>query len=168
MKCPRCTAVLKSVAYDDQEIKVCPECKGEWLSSEELGKIVEHHAEVFTAGEIAAIKGVNQEIFTAEKDDNDELECPHCGEPMELFNYGDTSGVMLHKCLECDGIWMDKDELRRVEALVDGWKDHLAEDEKKYGPILEKVEKQEEAEMGRNVSISRFGFINAILRRFCE
>ena len=61
---------------------------------------------------------------------------------------------------------MDKDELRRVEALVDGWKSHLADDEEKFGPILEKVEQQEQAEMKKNASISRFGFINAILRRF--
>jgi hypothetical protein len=51
---------------------------------------------------------------------------------------------------------------------VDGWKGALQEDVTKYGPILAKIEKQEDAEMDRNVSISKFGFINAILRRFCE
>jgi hypothetical protein len=30
------------------------------------------------------------------------------------------------------------------------------------------VEKQEKAEMDKNVSISHIGFVNAILRRFCE
>jgi Zn-finger nucleic acid-binding protein len=168
MKCPRCATVLNPVIYDGQNIEVCPQCQGEWLSSEELGKIVEHHDEVFTPAEIASIKGVNRELFTAEKDDHDELDCPHCGEQMEHFNYGETSGVILHKCHECDGIWMDKDELRKVEILVDGWKDALADDEKKYGPILAKVEKQEDAELDKNVSISKFGFVNAILRRFCE
>jgi hypothetical protein len=168
MKCPRCGSALAPVVYDDQNIEVCTQCKGEWLAAEELGKIVEHHDEIFTPKEIASIQGVSKEIFTAEKDDHDELECPQCGVSMEHFNYGETSGVILHKCIECDGIWMDKDELRKVEILVDGWKGALQEDVKKFGPILAKVEKQEDAELDRNVSISKFGFVNAILRRFCE
>jgi Zn-finger nucleic acid-binding protein len=168
MNCPRCHAALNPAKYEGQEINVCTGCQGEWLSSEELGKIVEHHDEIFTPAEIASIQGVSRELFTAEKDDHDELDCPGCGAEMEHFNYGDTSGIILHKCVECDGIWMDKDELRKVEALVDGWKSHLAEDDAKFGPILAKVEKQEKAEMDKNVSISHIGFVNAILRRFCE
>jgi Zn-finger nucleic acid-binding protein len=168
MKCPRCGSDLEPVVYDDQKIEVCSQCQGEWLSSEELGKIVEHHDEVFTPAEIAAMQGVNKEVFTAERDDHDELECPQCGSEMEHFNYGDTSGLILHKCIDCDGIWMDKDELRKVETLVDGWKGALQDDVKKYGPLIDKVQKQEQAEMDRNVSISKVGFVNAILRRFCE
>jgi Zn-finger nucleic acid-binding protein len=168
MNCPRCHAALKPVKYAGQEIEVCTGCQGEWLSSEELGKIVEHHDEIFTPEEIASIQGVSREIFTAEKENHDELNCPSCGAEMEHFNYGETSGVILHKCMECDGIWMDKDDLRKVETLVDGWKSHLAEDEEEFGPILAKVEKQEKAEMDKSVSISHIGFVNAILRRFCE
>ena len=168
MKCPRCGSALEPVVYDGQNIEVCSQCKGEWLSSEELGKIVEHHDEIFTPQEIASMQGVSKELFTVEKDDHDELDCPQCGAQMEHFNYGDTSGIILHKCVECDGIWMDKNELKNVEILVAGWKGALQEDVTKYGPILAKIEKQEDAEMDRNVSISKFGFINAILRRFCE
>ena len=168
MKCPRCGSALEPVVYDGQNIEVCSHCKGEWLSSEELGKIVEHHDEIFTPQEIASVQGVSKELFTAEKDDHDELDCPQCGGQMEHFNYGDTSGIILHKCAECDGIWMDRDELRNIEMLVNGWKGALQEDVAKYGPLLAKIEKQEDAEIDRNVSISKFGFINAILRRFSE
>jgi Zn-finger nucleic acid-binding protein len=168
MNCPRCASSLKPVVYDGQEIELCSGCKGEWLSSEELGKIVEHHDEIFTPEEVASIQGINREIFTAEKDDHYELNCPSCGEEMEHFNYGDTSGIILHKCVECDGIWMDKDQLRKVEIVIDGWKDALKEDMATYGPILKKIKAQEEEEMDRNVSISKVGFVNSILRRFCE
>ena len=105
MNCPRCkNSVLQSVEYDGQKVEVCPQCKGEWLFAGELQKIVEHHDEVFSPEEIASLDAVNKEIFTAEKDDNDELNCPACGDVrMEHFNYGDTSGIILHKCAECDG-----------------------------------------------------------------
>jgi len=150
-------------------IEVCPDCKGEWLHAGELQKIVEHHDEVFTPEEVASLEAVNKEIFTAEKDDHDELSCPHCeNAQMEHFNYGDTSGIILHKCPECGGIWTDKDQLKKVEELVDGWKADLNQDSAKYGPILQKVEAEEQKELDRNVSISKFGFVNAVLRRFCE
>ncbi len=168
MKCPRCNSLLQSVEYDGQKIEVCPDCKGEWLFAGELQKIVEHHDEVFTPEEIASLDAVKKEIFTAEKDD-DELNCPACENVrMEHFNYSDTSGIILHKCTECDGIWMDRDELRKIQELVDGWKADLGQDVAKYGPVLEKIDAEEQKELDRDVSISRFGFVNKVLRRFCE
>ncbi|HZL12897.1 MAG TPA: zf-TFIIB domain-containing protein [Verrucomicrobiae bacterium] len=169
MKCPRCNSVLNPVEYDSQKVEVCPSCKGEWLFADELQKIVEHHDEVFTPEEIASLDAVNKEIFTAEKNDKDELNCPACGDVrMEHFNYGDTSGIILHKCAECGGIWMDKNQLQKIEELVDGWKADLGKDLAKYGSVVDKIEVEEQKELDRDVSISRFGFINKVLRRFCE
>jgi Zn-finger nucleic acid-binding protein len=169
MNCPRCSKVLQPSKYNGQTVEVCPACKGEWLHAGELQKIVEHHDEVFTEKEIASLATVDKQIFTAEKDDHDELNCPVCaGVQMEHFNYGDTSGIILHKCTECGGIWMDKDELEKVEEVVDGWKADLNRDAAKYGPILDKIEVEEQRELDKDVSISRFGFVNAVLRRFCE
>jgi len=169
MKCPRCRSVLNPIECDGVQIQVCSECRGEWLSADEFQKILEHHDEVFTPEEIASIEALNKEIFTAEKDDHDELDCPHCeGIQMEHFNYGDTSGIILHKCLQCDGIWTDKDQLEKVEMLVDGWKGCLNQDSIKYGPIIKKIELEEQKEIDKNVSISKIGFVNAVLRRFCE
>ena len=169
MKCPRCNSVLSETEYDGVTIAVCPDCKGEWLFAGELQKIIEHHDEVFTPEEIASLDAVNKEIFTAEKDDHDELNCPACENvQMEHFSYGDTSGIILHKCTECDGIWMDKGELNKIEELVDGWKADLNQDVAKYGSVLQKVEIEEKKELDRDVSISRFGFVNRVLRQFCE
>jgi len=139
------------------------------LDAGELGKIVEHHKEIFTPEEIGSLDAVNKEIFTAEKEDQDELNCPHCeGVQMEHFNYGATSGFILHKCPKCGGIWTDKDQLRKVETLVDGWKECLNKDSAKYGSVLRKIELKEQQALDQGVSISRFGFVNAVLRRFCE
>jgi Zn-finger nucleic acid-binding protein len=157
------------VEYDGVQINVCPDCQGEWLHAGDLQKIVEHHDEVFTPEEIASLAPVDKEIVTAEKDDHDELNCPSCPDvPMEHFNYGDTSGIILHKCPDCGGIWADKDELKKIEAVVDGWKADLNEDSAKYDPILQKIDVEEQMELDKAVSISRFGFVNAVLRHFCE
>ena len=169
MKCPRCSSLLSTVEYDGVQIEVCPDCKGEWLHAGELQKIVEHHNEVFTPEEIASLAPVDKEIFTSEKDDHDELNCPNCqGVAMEHFNYGDTSGIVLHKCPDCGGIWADKDELTKIEEVVDGWKADLNKDTARYDPILQKIAVEEQKELDRAVSISRFGFVNSVLRHFCE
>jgi len=52
--------------------------------------------------------------------------------------------------------------------LVDGWKEHLNQDSAKYGSVLKKIEVKEQQDLDESVSISRFGFVNAVLRRFCE
>ena len=169
MKCPRCSSILSPVDDDGVQIEVCAGCKGEWLGAGELQQLVERHEEAFTPGEIASLDALNKEIFTAENCDHDDLNCPQCvAVLMEHFNYGDTSGIILHKCLECGGIWTDKDQLKKVEMLVDGWKECLNQDLDKYGSILKKVELKEQEELDKAVSISRFGFVNAVLRRFCE
>jgi Zn-finger nucleic acid-binding protein len=169
MNCPRCHAVLAETEYDGVNIEVCSGCKGEWLFAGELQKIVDHHDEVFTPEEIASLNAVDQQILTAEKDDHDELNCPACEDvQMEHFNYGDTSGIILHKCTECDGIWMDKDELKKIEELVDGWKADLDKDTGRFGGVLDKIDVEEQKQLDQAVSISRFGFVNKVLRRFCE
>ena len=168
MKCPRCSSGLKTIKEEGVEVQACPQCEGEWISSDELLEVVEHHNEVFSANEIASMPAVSHEILTAEEDDHDELNCPQCRARMEHFNYGDTSGIILHKCVQCDGIWVDKDQLEKVEMVVDGWKQSLEQDVKTYGPILQKIEMQEQVEIDKNVSISKIGFVSAILRHFCE
>jgi len=169
MKCPRCGSVLNQIQKEGVKIEVCSGCHGEWLHAGELQKIVERHSEVFTPEEIASLDAVNKEIFTAEKDDHDELNCPCCQSVrMEHFNYGDTSGIILHKCPECGGIWTDSEQLKKMEELVDGWKACLNRDAVKYRSILRKIALKEQQELDKTVSISGFSFVNAVLRQFCE
>jgi len=169
MNCPRCNSILCTIDDDGVQVGVCPVCKGEWLHADELGKLVEHHEEKFTSEEIASLDAVNKEHFTTADCKHDELHCPQCVTvEMKHFNYGDTSGIILDKCPQCGGIWMDKGQLEKVEELVDGWKSYLNQDEEKYRPILQKIEIEEQNELDKAVSISRFGFVNAILRKLCE
>ena len=65
-------------------------------------------------------------------------------------------------------MWTDKDQLMKVEEVVDVWKTDLDEDGAKYGPILQKIEVEEQKQLDQAVSISKFGFVNSVLRRFCE
>jgi Zn-finger nucleic acid-binding protein len=158
--------VLGVVEHDGIQVEVCSDCRGEWLHAEELEKVVEHHDHVFSAQEIAALDAVNHAVESVEEQDRDVLSCPHCETiEMERFIYADTSGVVLHNCPECGGVWTDKDQLEKVEELVDGWKAKLNQDATKYRPILKKIASEERKELDRDLTISRFGFVNTVLRR---
>jgi Zn-finger nucleic acid-binding protein len=169
MRCPRCNSILTGVEFDGVEVEVCSECRGEWLYAEELQKIVEHHDNVLSSKEIAALEAVHKPILTVEEQSRDALNCPYCETiEMERFNYATTSGIMLHKCLECGGIWADKEQLEKIEELVESWKECLNSDAAQFGSVLKKISAEESREFDHDVTISRFGFVNAFLRRFCE
>jgi len=169
MKCPRCYSILTVVEYAGYQVEICSECRGEWLHAEELQKVVEHHDHVLSAKEIASLEPVSKPVSPVEGKDRDVLNCPHC-ETIELerFNYADSSSLILHKCPECGGVWADKEQLEKLDELVDGWKDSLNQDVATYAPILKKIAAEERKEIDRDVSISRFGFVNAVLRKFCD
>ena len=169
MKCPRCFSTLTVVEYAGVQVEICSECRGEWLHAEELQKIVEHHDHVLSAKEITSLEPVSKPVSAMEGKDRDILNCPHC-ETIELerFNYADNSGLMLHICPECGGIWADKEQLEKLDELVDDWKNCLNQDLATYAPILKKIEAEERKGIDREVSVSRFGFVNAVLRKFCE
>lgn len=44
----------------------------------------------------------------------------------------------------------------------------LGKDAGKYGSVLQKIDLEEQKELDKAVSISHFGFVNAVLRHFCE
>jgi uncharacterized protein len=167
--CPRCRGALSTEDHEGVLIEVCPHCKGEWLHAGELARIAEHHAQTFSPEEIASLDAVNKKLFTTRQCDHRALHCPEC-ESVELdhFSYADSSAVVLHKCPECGGIWTDRDQLEAVETLVVGWKQFLEQDSAQYGPILAKIEACEKQERDQSVSISRFGFVNAVLRAFLD
>ncbi len=169
MRCPRCRSSLRVVEYDGIQIEVCSDCRGEWLHAEELEKIIEHHDHIFSARDLAALDTIKHPVVPVEDQDHDVLNCPHCETiEMDRFNYADASDLQLHKCSECGGIWADKDQLEKVEELLDGWKASLAEDTDTFGPVLKKIATEERKELDRDVSISRFGMVNTILRRLLD
>jgi Zn-finger nucleic acid-binding protein len=153
--------------YEDVLVETCPGCKGEWLDGGELKKIVQTVEETFTKEEIEALDAINETIFTLDDTTPNQLKCPKCpGVELNRFNYAATSGIALDKCPGCRGIWLDGGELENVQILVEDWAKKLEEDTEKYGEILEKTRQQVEAKFDAAVSVSRFGFVNAILRRF--
>jgi Zn-finger nucleic acid-binding protein len=166
MKCPRCSDDLKTIAYEGAQIETCPGCGGEWLDGGELKQIVQTVEESFPPGMSDSLDAVNKNIFSIDESVDNQLSCPKCSSvELNRFNYASSSGIALDKCHECGGIWLDKDEMEHVQVLVEAWHGKLEEDMEKFGPVVARIKKEAEEREGNDIEISRFGFVNAVLRR---
>ena len=138
--CPRCAAALSTVLYEGIEIETCKRCGGNWLDADELGQIVRTVEKTFTAEEISTLRALRKNVFHIEEGGRSRLSCPKCvGVKLNPFNYASTSGITLDKCPECRGIWLDKNELEMVQALVEDWSGYARHDFAKYGGVLDKT-----------------------------
>ncbi len=165
MQCPNCQQQLTTIDYEGVEIETCSNCQGEWLDADELGKIVRLREVKFdeqarrAIAESTTITGVKLE------DVDRDLTCPKCGGTTDALNYGGDSGIILDRCTSCGGFWLDRDELEKVQMLVEGWEDKLPEDLQKYGSMLRDVEVKLDRE--DDVHVSRIpivgGFINTMI-----
>jgi len=50
------------------------------------------------------------------------MKCPKCGMQLEEIAFGD---VRIDKCFHCEGIWLDKGELERIQAKEAGFMGRL-------------------------------------------
>jgi Zn-finger nucleic acid-binding protein len=132
MNCPNCKRPLKLTSYEGIGIETCEACGGAWLDAPELGKIVALRQVKFSENErqsiakAAAIRGV----VLSSVDRN--LVCPKCGGTTDPVNFGGDTGIIIDRCTKCQGMWLDKGELEKIELLVEGWNDMLPADADAY------------------------------------
>ncbi len=169
MECPNCRAQLSAVTYEGIEVETCTACAGEWLDSDELGKIVRIRQEKFSEEERRAIAESTSLTGVILAHVDRDLVCPKCGGSTDAVNYGGDTGIIIDRCTSCAGFWLDGDELEKIQALVEGWEDKLPEDLKKYGPQLRevaaKVDREDDVEISQLPLIGPFinSVINGIL-----
>ena len=161
MQCPHCQGEMRQIGYEGIVIESCDACGGEWLDHQELGKIVDRREKAFSdeekraIAESTTITGVNMQHY-----DRD-LACPECHTPTSPVNYGGDTGIMIDRCEQCHGVWVDEGQLQRIQKLVEQWEDQLPQDLKQHGPKLRRVSSNVDDRLDMNYS--RFGFIDSLV-----
>jgi Zn-finger nucleic acid-binding protein len=161
MECPKCHQALQGVDYEGVHIETCPACGGDGLDAGELAGIVEARNRRFNEQECLAIaqaaKITGVKLSTLDR----HLTCPKCGGTTHPVNYGDDTGLIIDKCAQCNGIWLERGELEKIEELAEGWRDELPDDLAKYGPKLRQVAADVNRDM--QVHISHVPLINSLI-----
>lgn len=161
MNCPNCKGTLSPITYEGIQIETCSGCGGEWLDNGELLHVNKVREVRFNVDERRALAQATK-IKGVKLDDVDrDLVCPKCAGRTDAVNFGGNTGIIIDRCTDCSGIWLDAGELEKVQMLVEGWDDCLEEDLAKYGPKLREV--AEKVDSNDDAKVSRIGFVNVII-----
>lgn len=111
--CPRCWVRTDRIERKGIEVDICPKCKGIWLDTRELKKLIDSPK---------LYKYLTTHMGTEAKS---KLVCPRCG---SLMNLEEAEQIEVDVCLSCRGVWLDAYEL---EALKEKDKSYKSDEEEK-------------------------------------
>lgn len=120
MKCPVDKSELLPEVYEDAvHARVCPSCKGIWFDRGDLER-VEETIEHDYSEELSRIPDVIGRAFEeARQKARGQMACPACGAEMESKEYAYCSQIMINKCPECGGVWLDRGEAEALEIFYE-------------------------------------------------
>ena len=110
MNCPRCQNELTQEHIKDLNNQIphhkCGNCEGIWISASNL-TILE---------KVTDIKLLEIKQVPSDKEQRVPLKCPvHNDLTMDKFKHPKDSAVIYDQCSSCQGIWLDKGELKAIQ-----------------------------------------------------
>jgi len=113
MRCPRCKMILCRIQYEGMPLSTCPDCGGEFVDLNRLRMIRTRRDVTFSAKDAMRLR---KEKTGPERDEK--LICPRCGALMKKGRYG-HSDVVVDLCPACRGLWLDDQELEKLQVLAE-------------------------------------------------
>ena len=154
LTCPRCKVFklvkVKFLESDEIFLHHCTDCGGFWLDGGELNLIDEDLAKTMPVGGKGFSDFVNdvhvpywfKRVKTRSSDAEADVDsppikgaeevrattdiCPACGNSLNLYS---ISGMEFEGCPKCKGLWLIKDELRKLKNTVENGSLHWLNDE---------------------------------------
>lgn len=112
-KCPTCAdrPPLESLQDRDVEFRGCTACFGLFVEADSLGQYVCN-----AAGSEDAAKAYDDLLVTAltKQGGPSKRVCPQCERPMRRLGFGEAPFMILERCEEGHGLWLDRKELKKV------------------------------------------------------
>ena len=168
MYCPQCAAGLQAAEYEGVPIRTCDTCGGEFMGGEELARIVQTRQEQFS-DQLTAALAQRKPMFGATATQPDRsLNCPACGRPMKVVNYAGDSGIFVDRCDVCSGLWLDREELEKVQIVMEKWADEAQPQLQAIAGRLEQARREAARRTSGTFGGSRFAFVNALINRLLD
>jgi len=133
-KCPVDDFTLRQESYEGVTIDVCPHCSGVWLDAGELEAVQEAQASDFRDVPTGGLDAVRAAEGMARSASETPRTCVECNSGLIQKEYAFASQVMIDNCPKGHGMWLDKNELSRLEMFY--------EDEQDLDKILESLEEK--------------------------
>ncbi|MHC5027271.1 MAG: TFIIB-type zinc ribbon-containing protein [Planctomycetota bacterium] len=168
MKCPCCAASLETLEYEGVSIMTCPGCNGEFIAPDELAHVVTTRSERFQPSTLRAVSDRAPVFGVPAEEQARQLDCPACGDSMRVLNYATDTGICVDRCDGCGGIWLDDQELEKVQALLEDWADRARDQIALIAPRLDDARRSSNSPGGGAFDGSRFAFVNAVINRILD
>ncbi len=112
LKCPKCHHGMHEVSHGEVVIDRCTHCHGLWFDEDEA-----HHLKNLLGSEALDIGDPTE---GQKWDSREDIECPHCGKPMEKSADPKQKHIWYEYCPD-HGIFMDAGEFTdfKEESLLD-------------------------------------------------
>jgi len=159
--CPHCAIGLEHRDYEGVHLDECCRCGGIWADTGELGLVLKRRKEVFSPDQKKAAENVSNR--PTEEVNRPPVLCPVCKDVMERVIYGYDTDIVVDKCAH--GTWLDKGEIERVQAYIEGSEDLQEVDRTNWGGALVKVKAdvmERRAAAVKKFQWSRFGLLDKL------
>ncbi|HRZ86250.1 MAG TPA: zf-TFIIB domain-containing protein [bacterium] len=106
--CPHCSAAMSQKDIKGVSTEECPSCGGIWLLKSSFDRIRDR--------EDRFIRWLDLPLWREKKDhalSASARKCPACQKGMHVVDYHGHD-VTIDICTSCKGIWLDRDELRKL------------------------------------------------------
>ena len=163
--CPTCQTTLRQFDYQQLTLCQCEACSGYWFREGQFrqAKALGFSGLPGTPSQQRAEGNAPSETSTGAE--SPALACPECGIPLMPYTYAYSSGIQLHRCAQCAGIWAAYDDLLHIERLLAGYQESLEDAKSKVMPLLMKVKRQvQEAEQIREADQRNNSFFRRVFR----
>lgn len=134
MNCPQCNSKLQVESYEGVEIDRCSNCSGVFLDKGELIQIVTTIEETFEK-EVVQETIHNSFAGVPKEEVARKVSCPSCHEDMNPRNFDYQSGIIIDMCGHCHGVWLDSNELDKVQSHKEFWDKERAESMSKWDDL---------------------------------
>jgi hypothetical protein len=118
-RCIKCAHTLELRKVLDVEVDFCPSCRGLWLDEGEVSQLASDRAVA-----LAQLSQVDKQVarLSGQRPAASEAQvlatpCPACGGKLAIAAFGPIS---IELCNACGGIFLDRGELDKAIALVQG------------------------------------------------
>ncbi len=123
MPCPRCRQALHRVTYEGAPVYHCALCKGYLTPQEKMPAIIMRQDQGYSDNLIRQAAKLQEMLARGRFPDKlkviYELPCPKCAVKMMRSFYNLAYPVEVDKCMRCNLIWFDRDELELLQYLIE-------------------------------------------------
>jgi Zn-finger nucleic acid-binding protein len=136
MQCPACARKLRRLKAGTVTLDACQGgCGGIWFDRDELDGVNREHGK--TSDKVAEVT----RDPAVSVDEASARSCPRCqrATALEQKLYTLGSGVILDRCPECEGVWLDHGELEKIRETLHPRARHRRYVERAPAPVMDNV-----------------------------